>query len=37
MLARLGEQSEVVQKPLANRTPPPARRSMCGVFTCLEP
>jgi hypothetical protein len=37
MLARLGEQSEVVQKALANRTPSVASASIRGVFTWAEP
>lgn len=37
MLARLGEQSDVVQKAFANFTPPLASASMFGVFTFFEP
>jgi hypothetical protein len=37
MLARLGEQSDVVQKALSNRTPSAARLSIRGVFTWAEP
>jgi hypothetical protein len=34
MEARLGEQSEVVQKAFVNRIPSPARESIFGVFRC---
>ena len=37
LLARLGEQREVVQNVLANFTPDFASASMCGVLTCAEP
>ena len=36
MDARLGEQSEVVQKALAKRTPPAASASMCGRLHVLR-
>jgi hypothetical protein len=37
MLARLGEQRDVVQKEFAKRTPSRAKASIFGVLTCLDP